>query len=483
MTERVFVALDLETTGLNADRDAITEVAAVRIRNDRITERFSTLVNPKRPIPLQIQQLTGIRDEDVADAPPIEAVLPELMAFVGADVDAIIAHNARFDLGFLAASGLQFHRPALDTFELASILLPRVPSYSLGGLCAEAGIDLTDAHRALDDTVATAQLFLHLVQRLRALPVNTLEVIVAAGQGKQEESRWAPRLLFEDALASRGGPVGPLPRTDLQRRINAVAAHAGHEMLDAPSLIRNGAPPASAVRPCPDRSGLRTRWSFGDLMGNAYEQRPGQTDMAHHVLDALNQGEHLILEAGTGVGKSLGYLAPAAIWSRQNERKVVIATNTIALQDQLIEKDIPQMQALLPMLGIQPVKATLLKGRRNYLCTRRLQEWVGDRQLSPQELSVLARVLVWLPTTRTGDVGELFLPSPTDKAIWERICSDGTTCTPARCTGHAGIRDFYFEARSRAEDAHLLVVNHALLIADLEAGRRVLPAYATGHRG
>ena len=160
-------------------------------------------------------------------------------------------------------------------------------------------------------------------------------------------------------------------------------------------------------------------------MGDAYEQRPGQTDMAHHVLDSLNQGEHLILEAGTGVGKSLGYLAPAAIWSRQNEQKVVIATNTIALQDQLIEKDIPQMQALLPMLGIQPVKATLLKGRRNYLCTRRLHEWVGDRQLSPQELSVLARVLVWLPTTRTGDVGELFLPSPTDKAIWDRICSDG----------------------------------------------------------
>ena len=477
MTERVFVALDLETTGLNPDRDAITEVAAVRVENDLITERFSTLVNPKRSIPLPIQQLTGIRNEDVADAPPIEAVIPELVAFVGADVDAVIAHNARFDLGFLAASGLQFHRPALDTFELASILLPGMASYSLGGLCAEAGIDLTDAHRALDDTVATAQLFLHLVQRLRALPVNTLEVIVAAAQGKQEESRWAPRLLFEDALAARGGPVGPLPRTDLQQRIYAVAAHIGHELLDAPSLIRNGAPPASAVDLALIDQVFAPHGHLAHLMGNAYEQRPGQTDMAHHVLDALNQGEHLILEAGTGVGKSLGYLAPAAIWSRQNERKVVIATNTIALQDQLIEKDIPQMQALLPMLGIQPVKATLLKGRRNYLCTRRLHEWVGDRQLSPQELSVLARVLVWLPTTRTGDVGELFLPSPTDKAIWERICSDGTTCTPARCTGHAGIRDFYFEARSRAEDAHLLVVNHALLIADLEAGRHVLPAY------
>ena len=91
---------------------------------------------------------------------------------------------------------------------------------------------------------------------------------------------------------------------------------------------------------------------------------------------------------------------------------------------------------------------------------------------------MLARVMVWLPTTHTGDVGELFLPSRTDKAIWDHICSDGTTCTPGRCTGHAGIHDFYFEAHKRAENAHLLVVNHALLIADLEAGRRVLPAYS-----
>ncbi len=490
MAERVFVALDLETTGLNADRDAITEVAAVRIQHGRITDQFSTLVNPKRKIPLYIQQLTGIRNEDVVDAPPIEAVLPELMAFVTADVDAIIAHNARFDIGFLAASGLNFHRPALDTFELASILLPRMTSYSLGGLCNELNIKLTDAHRALDDTVATASLFLRLAEHLNALPINTLEVIVAAAQGGEKESRWAPLLLFQDALHAKGGPIGPLPRTDLQQRINAIAGDSltqdgltqnlrdeSDESDDEPSLVENGPPPATAVDLNLIQEIFAPDGRLAQLMGDAYEQRQGQTDMAHHVLDSLNQGDHLILEAGTGVGKSLGYLAPAAIWSRQNEQTVVIATNTIALQDQLVEKDIPQVQMLLPMLGIQPVRTALLKGRRNYLCTRRLHEWVGSRQLSPPELSVLARILVWLPETRTGDVGEIFLPSKADKAIWDRFCSDGITCSPARCLVHAGVRDFYFDARKRAEHAHLLVVNHALLIADLEAGRRVLPAY------
>ena len=105
MAERIFVALDLETTGLHHERDAITEVAAVRVQGDRIIERFSTLVNPQRPIPLEIQQMTGIRNEDVADAPLIADVLPELLAFVDANVAAVIAHNARFDLDGRVLSG------------------------------------------------------------------------------------------------------------------------------------------------------------------------------------------------------------------------------------------------------------------------------------------------------------------------------------------------------------------------------------------
>ena len=108
MAERMFIALDLETTGLDAARDSIIEVGAVRFCGSSIVASFTTLVNPQRPIPRQITELTGIRNADVAGAPTIDRVVPELLAFAGSDTAAVIAHNATFDLGFLRAAGVEF---------------------------------------------------------------------------------------------------------------------------------------------------------------------------------------------------------------------------------------------------------------------------------------------------------------------------------------------------------------------------------------
>ena len=103
-TQRIFVAVDLETTGLDAQKDAIIEIGAVRIQGDQVIDRFSTLVNPGRKIPLRIEQITGITDKDVAAAPTLAEIAPELLAFVDASVTGVIAHNASFDLGFLEAA-------------------------------------------------------------------------------------------------------------------------------------------------------------------------------------------------------------------------------------------------------------------------------------------------------------------------------------------------------------------------------------------
>ena len=205
--------------------------------------------------------------------------------------------------------------------------------------------------------------------------------------------------------------------------------------------------------------------------------------MACQVLAAFNAGDHLLIEAGTGTGKSLAYLLPAALWSLANHQRVVIATNTIPLQEQLIVKDIPQVQRLLEQAGRPAILAAQIKGRQNYLCMRRLNLWRTGGPLTAREMTVLAKVLVWLPTTVAGDVSEIALNSPAERAIWQRICSDAATCSPERCqhsgSGGAGAtRDFYLEAHAQAEAAHLLVVNHALLLADLATGGRVLPTYA-----
>ena len=501
MQGRVYVALDLETTGLDAGRDAIIEVGAVRIEDGRIGDRFSTLINPRRPISLFIQQITGIRNEDVAAAPLLEDVIPELLGFVGADVRAVIAHNASFDLGFLRAAGVNFHRPALDTFELAPILLPGMGSYALGELCRTLDIRLDDAHRALADAEATARLFLVLLDRLEGLSVSVLETVVAHGRNVN----WPPLDLFEAALRTRPADGRSRPRTDLRARYGPDWAEQIPPPLPPETLVDDGGPPPAPVDPAwiervfgadanvpgTDQDAFDNQTTSGPsparnaapdpalarLMGDGYELRPGQVQMAHRVLDALNQGDHLLIEAGTGVGKSLAYLVPAALWSVANQRRVVIATNTIALQDQLIEKDIPQVQDLLAELDVGHLHPALLKGRGNYLCTRRLDAWRNSHPLNAKELSMLAKVLVWRTVTEDGDVNGLFIPSSAERAIWRRISSDGATCNPARC-GRPGQRDYYLEARQRADAAHLLVVNHALLMADIGAGERILPPYA-----
>jgi DNA polymerase-3 subunit epsilon/ATP-dependent DNA helicase DinG len=472
MVERVFVALDLETTGLDARTDAIIEVGMIRFALDpraggfgcRILEQFVTFVNPLRPVPLRIQQLTGIRDADVAAAPPITRVIPEMLAFVRSDVEAVVAHNASFDFGFLQAIGVDFHRPTQDTFELASILLPGMASYSLGELTRALQIPLPEAHRALDDASATAHLFAHLLLKAQQLPSWIGQTLAHCGR----DSQWSPlSVLVTDPETN--APIAPPPVS--------LPPHQGDTSPD--SLLLDEGP---ALRPVQQEqlAGIfEPNGGLAQRFGPAFERRQGQLDMAHRVLQALNLGDHLLIEAGTGTGKSIAYALPAVLWSLTNQRRVVVATNTISLQEQLLDKDLPIVRQAITSSGLPDFRAALLKGRSNYLCTRRLYNWYHNRRLNAVELRVLAKTLVWLLHTESGDVSELFLPTQSERLIWTRICSDAATCSPERCGTETGLFvDFFYRARHDAEHANVLVVNHALLLADIAAGGRVLPAYS-----
>jgi predicted DnaQ family exonuclease/DinG family helicase len=179
------------------------------------------------------------------------------------------------------------------------------------------------------------------------------------------------------------------------------------------------------------------------------------------------------VEAGTGTGKSIAYLLPAAHFAVQNGERVVISTNTINLQDQLYLKDGPDLQKILPF----EFRVALLKGRSNYICLRRLAALRHTGNLSIDELRVLAKVLVWLPSTMTGDQAELFMPTLRERLIWNRICSDSENCLAERCAFRREDRCFFYRARQRAEGAHIIIVNHALLLSDVAVENRVLPEY------
>ncbi len=426
MPPRSFVALDLETTGLNPDRDAIIEVGAVKYRDGEPVEEYSTFVNPGRPIPYEIRLLTGICDQDVMRAPVILAVGGPLGRFAG--LLPIVGHNIGFDLSFLRAQGLLVENQGLDTWELASILLPGQGSYSLAALGRRFAIQHPVKHRALSDALATAQLFLHLCQAAAGLPHYTLTELVRLIRN----SSWPLAPVFADAArtafagdpraghvpgreagwAELLGPDNPLHQP-LQQFEPLVASDAS-QGVDTEEL-------AAYLRP----DGLFARTFSG------FEFRPPQVEMLGAVAGAFNNQHHLLAEAGTGTGKSVAYLLPAIAFAVRNQTRVVVSTNTINLQDQLFKKDLPDLQRILGTAWgkQQPFRAALLKGRSNYLCIRAVQcrcaaapTWILT------ELRGIARILVWLPQTRTGDQAELSLPlarRPADlepgRGRWRRV--------------------------------------------------------------
>ena len=204
----------------------------------------------------------------------------------------------------------------------------------------------------------------------------------------------------------------------------------------------------------------------------SFEFRAEQAELARSVVTAFNQSNFLLAEAGTGVGKSLAYLIPAALWSIRHNQRVVISTNTINLQEQLVNKDLP---LLTEHLGL-PIKASLIKGRSNYLCRRRVKELGSELESGTgADDAELKDLLSWAHSTNDGSRADF--PSLPSATVWEMIASDADACQFSRCLEFG--RCFFYRARREAAKSQLLVVNHHLLLADLQfpPDSGVLPRY------
>ncbi|MFZ4116698.1 MAG: ATP-dependent DNA helicase [Chthoniobacterales bacterium] len=195
---------------------------------------------------------------------------------------------------------------------------------------------------------------------------------------------------------------------------------------------------------------------------SGFETRPEQFQMAHAIAEALEGETHLVVEAGTGVGKSLAYLIPAVLYAVRSGRKSIICTHTITLQEQLLYKDLPLLQNIL---GI-PFDAVLLKGRQNYFCPARFNRALHHAHdfFAGDVLPELERIRLWSETTRDGTLSSLS-PEP-DSQVWAHVCSDRSVCSPKTCGKDP--RCFYQVARKRALAADVLILNHTLFFTLLE---------------
>ncbi len=207
-----------------------------------------------------------------------------------------------------------------------------------------------------------------------------------------------------------------------------------------------------------------------------FEPRLSQVEMAHDVAEIISDGGILVAEAGTGVGKSFAYLVPALAWAIGNSEHVVVSTATINLQQQIYKKDFPLVSSLFK----KPVKAVVVKGRGNYLCKRRLYEAIEEDALFSDSSMKLREILEWDNGGGSGDKSDLALAD--DDPIWSRVCSESDYCLSSHCPYHE--KCHVIHVRLEAASAQLIIANHHVLLADLEAKRTregtintVLPSY------
>jgi DNA polymerase-3 subunit epsilon/ATP-dependent DNA helicase DinG len=468
LDETVMVSLDLESTGLDQRTDRIIEIGAVKFRGGEELEQFSTLVNPGRDIPPFITELTGISDQDVSGAPSIEEVLPGLREFLGDH--PMIGHNVAFDAGFLVRNGVTPRTQTFDTYDLTYALLPGAAEYNLGGLGTAMGLVHDNPHRALSDALVTRDLFLLMLEKLAELPPALLSEFsrLSAASG-WSTGVLAGRILdhMDSAAAIQAaGEIRPDPR-ELSGRLRVKPANPDSTTIEEPGEVPAGPGGGASVSDVFGGDGYLSR----ELP--SFEYRSEQERMAELVAAAIEEGEHLIVEAGTGVGKSLAYLVPAALHTLSGGRTVIVSTNTINLQEQLVAKDIPAARSVLRAIGYpeEALSSAQLKGRSNYLCYRRWSHSKTSGDMTIPEARLLAKSMVWLETTASGDRSELRL-NREDQAAFTKISSQGARGCPSP-DGPCFLRS----ARGRAHNADIVVINHSLLLADLVMGGGLLPEH------
>ncbi len=454
------IALDIETTGSDPEKDRIIEVAAIRFNSRRVEAEWHSLINPAKPLPPAITLLTGITDQMLVSAPPIQKVAQELNRFIGNS--PIVGHSINFDLAFLNRFGIAPHNLLIDTYDIASVINPTSSRYNLTALAQQYGILVQGKHRALEDARTTRSLYLRLYEELLKLPIRLLAEIVHLTEATDWGGFWA----FQSALKERTQEI--------------VSPEASASLFNGP-LFRNPVPIPFSLQPTPTPTPLDVEetaallehgGAFARYFPN-YEYRPQQVAMLQAVCEALSYGKHILIEAGTGTGKSMAYLIPASLWSLQNQTRVVISTNTINLQDQLINKDIPD---LIAALGLD-LRAVVVKGRNNYLCLRRFEHFYRRGPQNADEARLLAKILVWLQFTETGDRSEINLNNPAEREIWASLSAEDEGCTMENCYQRTGGRCPFYRIRQASQGAHLVIVNHALLLSDIASGNRVLPDY------
>ncbi len=482
------VALDLETTGLHVEQDAILEVAAIKFQDTQVIDRFETFISPGRSIPYRVQRLTGIKPEQLVGAPTFDTIARRLQAFLSDH--PIVGHSIPFDVGFLRRWGLARTNPLVDTFELATVMLPSLTSYNLGQVAESLGIQVPlDRHRAMVDTVLAMEVFLALHQRLQSVDLALLKDLASLDAPRN----WPLLHFFRQELRDRqesDGVRGGLVRGSLGDRF---AAQLGMD----PRVLSFAVAHQSDAQPDTQLSSTVVNTSVieaveqmkGEIeaLPEHAEQpiSPGYPTTEAAIREALQQLEPLLVEVTVGNNDYSSVLLPILDWivnnGTQPSARLLIACPSQQIARRFIDTVLPRLQALLK----SQLQVAYLAEKGGYLCTHR---WFGaalrrtSGELTAEQARGLAKLGLWAQRTLTGERSELTM-LPQEITAWERI-SSGIEHIPSaekrsgtiyqRCTYRRKGYCFVSLAEERVNAANIVVTTHAGLFDDLSQPRSLL---------
>lgn len=457
------VVLDTETTGLSHRDNELIEIAAARLRGREIVDCFDTFVKPSGLIPEEITQLTSITNADVAHAPSAEDAVAALAEFVGGA--PVIAHNASFDRGFIEAvpGGGEVSDIWIDSLALSRIALPRLSSHKLSFMAELFGCTSV-SHRANADVEALCGVWRILLCGLANLPAGLMRRLA----DMHPDVPWSYRPIFGFLAGMNPDATFSL----VNARHELLSSEDAGEAARKPRLDADELPGLSM----PSREDIEEAFAPGGLVSRmypGYEPRVEQMQMAVEVRDALATSTHRVIEAGTGVGKSIAYLVPFAQAAKRNNITVGVATKSNNLADQLIYHELPRLAAELE----GGLTYCALKGYDHYPCLRKLDRLARAHEVhttrDPADtLTAIAVLYAYACQSPAGDLDGLGIR-------WRSVRKADLTTSSRECARR--LCPFYPDAcmvhgsRRRAARADVVVTNHSLLFRNVAADGKILP--------
>lgn len=432
----MIVALDLETTWLQKEKDFIIELAMIKFDENtfEIIEEYTTLVNPWIKIPDLNINITWITDEMVLAEPFFDELIDKIESFIW-DCP-ILWHNTYFDRDFLIEKWVKIsNNVVLDTFFIANFLSIGCKSMSLESLASYYSIPLLGAHRAYNDTKATKELFKILLSEFAKLEEDKKKIISYYFFNCSDNNvKYLKNILYKDSWNIDFNAFVTL-QVDKIRRINVkIVPKEENIEVDIKKLFYK----------IPE-----------------FEDRESQIKMAEKVYDNLFANKKTVIEAPTWLGKTLAYLIPSIIYSRKSNKKVYISTKTKILQDQIYYKD---LDIVAKNLWIE-FSYTKVKWKKNYISIKSFFDFVSDFTLDYEKVSFLSKMSLWLCESEFGEFDELFYTSNEYKHL-KYVNADNLLTLDDKNPYLK--KEFVYKQKVNLELADIVVVNHSLLFTDLK---------------